>query len=874
MSILKGRSAIFDLFTEYEDESSQSEMESNLEFSGSCNDKTMASKDDEFSGFDACVKLPTLARMARDILAAPSEAAFSVRGRVIDESRASMLPETVKALKCQGSISHYTGKEVFWSSWNNRGSGEDIPWLVIGDLNEILGPFEREGGALWNPNRRHYLRSFMNINSLLDIGYKGQRFTWARKQGDTIVLQERLDRCLVDKNWLLGWPETNLTHLTRIGLDHSPILFNTNPILQRPKAGFKFEASWVDEVETAPIIEQCWLSNLFCPNVTTWTTNLTRCKNGLRSWSKNKFPQSNKVEIKKCIEELEELQQHNPFDSSEQQQNLSKKLGSLWLREEKYWHQRSRVKWLTSDDSNSRFFHLSTLHRRQRNRILKIQNDDDVWVIGENLIRMEFEAQFRKVFTSSGNREWGNTLSGVTPLVNPEMNRDLSAPFSLEDVKEAAQQLGALKAPGPDGFAGLFYHKYWRIVKDVIWETSKDFSNGCARLHELNRTHIVLIPKNAFVPERHIQDNIFLAHESYHYLKLKREGDNNELGLKLDMNKAYDMVEWDFLQAALLRFGFKRSWVKLIMACVTTATLLNCWQLKKIFHEYCNASGQLMNKAKSSIYFTPNTSPQMASLMCELLGFVEVDNPETYLGLPTIWGKSKKEAQVYIKERVDKKLEGWKQRSLSLAGREVLIKSVAMAIPTYPMVLKARYFPDCSFFEAFKGYRASWGWSSLLEARDKIFDGFHWQVINGYSINIWSDKWIPPPNTGMVQTTGLPLGNAPMKVNSLIDWENRTWQLDRILHLIQLSEVSRITSIPIGDGVGSDRLIWPMYKTGHYSVGSGYHWLHQKSSTHYVPIDKRVWRAVWKIDTLPKIDTFSLYGLFSMKPFLQCTICT
>ncbi|KAL6192068.1 hypothetical protein ACLB2K_038455 [Fragaria x ananassa] len=119
-------------------------MESNLEFSGSCNDKTVASRDDELSGFDAFVregsshivakkkseleqyleellfpraepfnvlnwwkinsaKCPTLARMARDILAVPattvaSEATFSVGGRVIDESRASMLPETVEAL--------------------------------------------------------------------------------------------------------------------------------------------------------------------------------------------------------------------------------------------------------------------------------------------------------------------------------------------------------------------------------------------------------------------------------------------------------------------------------------------------------------------------------------------------------------------------------------------------------------------------------------------------------------------------------------------------------------------------------------------------------------------------------------------------------
>ncbi|KAK9951399.1 hypothetical protein M0R45_006841 [Rubus argutus] len=139
------RSAIFDLFTEYEDDLSQSKMELRHEVGGSYNDNMVASNDDELSGFDSwyvrgrssniiahkkseleeyleeplfprtenfnilnwwkinSAKLPTLAKMARDILAVPattvaSEAAFSVGGRVIDESRASMLPETVEAL--------------------------------------------------------------------------------------------------------------------------------------------------------------------------------------------------------------------------------------------------------------------------------------------------------------------------------------------------------------------------------------------------------------------------------------------------------------------------------------------------------------------------------------------------------------------------------------------------------------------------------------------------------------------------------------------------------------------------------------------------------------------------------------------------------
>ncbi|PRQ18871.1 putative RNA-directed DNA polymerase [Rosa chinensis] len=321
------------------------------------------------------------------------------------------------------------------------------------------------------------------------------------------------------------------------------------------------------------------------------------------------------MEIKNCLLKLDELQASAPFTSTEQQLEIMEKISSLWRIEEQYWHQMSRINWLKVGDSNSRFFHLTTIHRRQRNRILKIQNDAEVWVAGEKNIRREFETQFKAVFKSQGPQSWGNALSGVNCLVSAEMNSSLSAPFTIEEVKEAVFQLGALKAPGPDGFPGLFYHKYWSTVNEVVVAASKEFGANTARLHSLNRTHIALIPKvpnpekttqfrpislcnnsykilskllanrlkailphiistnqNAFVPDRKIQDNLMLAHETYHYLRLKREGGNHEFGLKLDMNKAYDRVEWDFLEAALLKFGFSRGWVNLIMSCVSTVS--------------------------------------------------------------------------------------------------------------------------------------------------------------------------------------------------------------------------------------------------------------------------------------------------------------
>ena len=69
----------------------------------------------------------------------------------------------------------------------------------------------------------------------------------------------------------------------------------------------------------------------------------------------------------------------------------------------------------------------------------------------------------------------------------------------------------------------------------------------------------------------------------------------------------------------------------------------------------------------------------------EALGAREVVKHEKYLGLTTIIGRSKKAVFKCLKERIWKKLQGWKEKLLTRPGKEVLIKSMAQAIHTYMM---------------------------------------------------------------------------------------------------------------------------------------------------------------------------------------------
>ena len=105
--------------------------------------------------------------------------------------------------------------------------------------------------------------------------------------------------------------------------------------------------------------------------------------------------------------------------------------------------------------------------------------------------------------------------------------------------------------------------------------------------------------------------------------------------------------------------------------------------ITKILQKYAGASGQAINLQKSSIFFSKNTPSGHRQAIALALGVKEVEKFDTYLGLPTLIGHAKYQTFSFLKDRVWKKLQGWKGTILSRVGKEVLIKAVAQSIPTY-----------------------------------------------------------------------------------------------------------------------------------------------------------------------------------------------
>ncbi|CAL1394093.1 unnamed protein product [Linum trigynum] len=122
----------------------------------------------------------------------------------------------------------------------------------------------------------------------------------------------------------------------------------------------------------------------------------------------------------------------------------------------------------------------------------------------------------------------------------------------------------------------------------------------------------------------------------------------------------------------------------------------------------------MVNLTKSEVSFSPNLNADTRTYLAEILGMKQVVNHQKYLGLPTVVGRQKKEVFGVLVEKVRKKIKHWKGKMLSVAAKEVLIKSVAQAQATYTM--SVFQVPDGVIDELRKAISSFW-WGQQKEER-------------------------------------------------------------------------------------------------------------------------------------------------------------
>ncbi|KAL2250081.1 UNVERIFIED_CONTAM: putative mitochondrial protein [Sesamum indicum] len=355
-----------------------------------------------------------------------------------------------------------------------------------------------------------------------------------------------------------------------------------------------------------------------------------------------------------------------------------------------------------------------------------------------------------------------------------------------EDIKETVFDIGEDRAPGLDGYSSGFYKNAWPVVGQEITKAVLEFFSMGKLLKQINSTILTVIPKvhsptfvadfrpisccnvlyeiiaklivqklsvaldkiispcqAAFVPGRSIGDNVMLAQELFTRYNQARLPPR--CALKVDIRKAYDTVEWDFLLSVLQLFGFPeifRRWVEdhmdilrvpegfegdplspylfvLVMEALHMGMLqlieqdmnfafhwkcddIRIFQLgfadelllfcrantesvrvfKSELDRFADWSGLRLNVEKSHIIISRSAQNVREELLA-VLGFQEGQLPMRYLGLPLISSRLSIADYQPLLSKIDTRINGWEGLALSYAGRVQIIKSVLVAMGVY-----------------------------------------------------------------------------------------------------------------------------------------------------------------------------------------------
>ncbi|GJR37384.1 RNA-directed DNA polymerase, eukaryota [Tanacetum coccineum] len=396
--------------------------------------------------------------------------------------------------------------------------------------------------------------------------------------------------------------------------DHRPIIMCELNLDYGPTP-FRIFQYWFNLEGFDSFVEDLWHSlNIRDSNaLTSLKKKFQLLKNEIKSWVKQNKKKINEAKsfVNRKLTELDKIidQGGGNEEVVNQRASLLKDLNDINSIEVSELSQKAKVRWSIKGNENSKYFHGILNSKRSQLAIRRILLDGD-WIADPNKVKYKFYNHFSSLFSDHSSSRVKIDFQFPNRL-KLEQVEELECSTSYDEIKKAVWDCGTNKSPGPDGFTFEFYQKYWNILdQDIVAAVSEFFASGKFPLG-CNSTFITLIPKihdakvikdfrpisligsiykivakimanrlcsvmpilisdvqTAFISNRQILDGPFILNELLAWCKLKKV---NAMIFKVDFEKAFDSVRWDYLDDVLKSFGFGGKWRSWISGCLNSA---------------------------------------------------------------------------------------------------------------------------------------------------------------------------------------------------------------------------------------------------------------------------------------------------------------
>ncbi|GKD29751.1 hypothetical protein Tco_1240529 [Tanacetum coccineum] len=679
---------------------------------------------------------------------------------------------------------------------------------------------------------------------VMDVQHSGLQFTWSQKPKGKEGLLKKIDRVMANLMFNDVFAGSHAIFKPYRNSDHAPsVLCIPTMIKPKPKP-FKFYNLLTCNDNFKKVVSDGWSTQVSGFHMFRVTKKLKMLKKPLRKLLYDKGNLHNNVnQLRNDLDQVQIRLDADPFNESirEEEAMVLAAFNDACLMEEKFLKQKAKIDWLREGDSNSAYFHKLVKSRTSRSRIDVVTSDDGM-VYENDKVAESFVHHYEMFLGQPGDTTYfcANDLFRCRLEENEAL--DMTRPVTRQEVKSALFSMGNDKAPGPDGYTVAFFKESWDIVADDFVDAVCEFFTNGKLLRELNHTIIALIPKvsnptrvtdyrpisccnvmfkciskiianrikeslktlvspnqSAFVPGRSIADNILLTQELMHNYHLDRGVPR--CAFKVDIQKAYDTVDWAFLKNILAGFGFHARMIGWIMECVTTTSfslsingslhgffkgkrglrqgdplspylftlvmeILTLMLQRGVrnansftYHRYCSkmelinlcfaddlflfahgdtdsvrvikealvefkqASGLVPSLPKSKAYFC-NVINSTKIAILQILPFEEGCLPVKYLGVPLVTSRLVFRDCKELIEKVQARVDDWKNKFLSAAGRLQLIRSVLSSMHIYwasMFILPSRVLSDIE--NIIRGFL--WCHGSMRKGRAKVA----WDVV-------------------------------------------------------------------------------------------------------------------------------------------------